>query len=122
MPKRILVVDDEKDVVSVLLQRLKSCGYGAASAGDGEEALRMIKNERFDLIILDIMMPAMDGTELARILKDDPKTKKIPLIFLTALGTKKDNAGYTLAGSEIVFAKPFDFKVLEGKIGELLSK
>lgn|SRR3989338_9067296 len=122
MPKRILVVDDEKDVVLVLLERLKACGYDAASADSGEEALRSIKKETFDLIILDIMMPIMDGTELGRILKNDPKTKNIPIIFLTALQTKREHAGYTATGSNIIFAKPFDFKELAGKIDELLTK
>ncbi|MBI3601716.1 MAG: response regulator [Candidatus Omnitrophica bacterium] len=121
MPKKILVVDDEKDIVSVLLQRLKAYGYEATSAGNGEEALRTIKKENFDLIILDIMMPVMDGAKLGRILKGDPKTKHIPIIFLTALGTKQKDAGYVLAGSDIIFAKPFDFKELAGKIEELLS-
>ena len=122
MPKRILVVDDEKDMVSVLLQRLKAHGYETASANDGEEALRTIKKEKFDLIILDIMMPIMDGTELGQILKNDPKTKNIPIIFLTALQTKQEDAGYDIVGPDIVFAKPFDIKELTGKIDELLAK
>ncbi len=122
MPKRILVVDDEKDMVSVLLQRLKAGGYEAASANDGEEALRTIKKERFDLIILDIMMPIMDGTELGRILKNDPKTKNIPIIFLTALQTKQEDTGYDIVGPDVIFAKPFDIKELMGKIDELVAK
>lgn len=121
MAKKILVVDDELDVVFVLLQRLKAHGYEAASAGDGEEALRLIKKEKFDLIILDILMPVMDGTELGQRLKNDPKTSRIPLIFLTALGVKQEDAGYTLAGPDIVFAKPFDSKELLAKIDELLT-
>jgi len=122
MAKRILVVDDEKDLVSVLLQRLKAHGYETASANDGEEALRTIKKEKFDLIILDIMMPIMDGTELGQILKNDPKTKHIPIIFLTALQTKQPDAGYDIVGPNVVFAKPFDIKELTAKIDELLTK
>ena len=122
MSKKILVVDDEKDMVSVLLRRLKAEGYETASAGDGDEALKIIKKERFDLIILDIMMPIMDGTELGRILKNDPKTKNIPIIFLTALQTKQEHAGYGIVGSDVIFAKPFDFKELAGKIDEILSR
>ncbi len=122
MPKRILIVDDEKDMVSVLLQRLKAYGYEAASAGDGEEALRKIRKESFDLIILDILMPVISGTELGQILKNDPKTKNIPVIFLTALGVKEKDTGYSIAGSDIVFAKPFDSKELLDKIDELLGR
>ncbi len=115
-------MDDEKDVVSVLLQRLRSHGYEAVSAGNGEEALRTIKKEDFDLIILDIMMPVMDGTELGEILKNDPKTKNIPLIFLTVLETVEGRPGYEVLGPNIVFAKPFDFKELAGKIDEILKQ
>jgi DNA-binding response OmpR family regulator len=121
MPKKILVVDDEQDMVSVLLWRLKSHGYEARSAGNGEEALNMIKKEPFDLIILDIMMPKMDGAELSRILRHDPTTMNIPLIFLTALGAREDDAGYALSGTDIVFSKPFDFKELVGKIDEMFT-
>jgi two-component system sensor histidine kinase/response regulator len=121
MPKKVLVVDDEKDVVLVLLKRLKEHGYDTASAENGGQALKAVQKEKIDLIILDIMMPAMDGTELAGILKNDPKTKNIPLIFLTALGIKKKDAGYVLAGSDIVFAKPFDSKELIDKIDEVLA-
>lgn len=122
MTKKILVVDDEKDVVSVLLKRLKAHGYEAASAGDGQEALNIIKKEKFDLVILDIMMPGMDGAELGGILKNDPKTKNIPLIFLTALGVKIKKVGYEIAGPDIVFAKPFDIQELLNKIDEILKR
>jgi CheY-like chemotaxis protein len=121
MAKKILVVDDEKDVVLVLLRRLKTQGYDAVSAGNGDEALGLVRKNRFDLIILDIMMPGMDGTELARILKDDPKTKNIPLIFLSALGVKQSDTGFVKAGSDIIFSKPYEFSDLAGKIEELLN-
>ncbi len=122
MPKKILVVDDEKDVTYLLIQRLKAYGYEAASASGGEAALKIIKKEGFDLIILDIMMPVMDGTELAQILRNGPTTKDIPLIFLTALGVKQKDTGYSVAGSDIIFTKPFDFKELARKIDEILSR
>ena len=122
MSKRILIVDDEKDIVSVLVRKLTTYGYEAASAGNGKEALGIIKNEKFDLIILDILMPVMDGTELGRILKDNPKTRDIPLIFLTALQTKTEGSGFRFAGADILFAKPYDFKELAGKIDELLAQ
>jgi len=121
MPKKILVVDDEKDVVLALLKRLETHGYQAAYAADAEEALRAVKKEKFDLIVLDIMMPIMDGTELGHVLKNDLKTKNIPLIFLTALGSRWGPQGYDVAGPDIVFAKPFESKELIGKIDELLS-
>ncbi len=120
MPKKILVVDDEKEVVLALLKRLETHGYQATYAADAKEALRAVKKEKFDLIILDIMMPIMDGTELGRLLRDDPKTKDTPLIFLTALGSRWGPQGYDVAGPDIVFAKPFDSEELLAKIDELL--
>ena len=66
-------------------------------------------------------MPGMDGTDLAQILKSDPKTKNIPILFLTALGTRGKDAGYVSSGSDVVFAKPFDFEELASKISELLN-
>ncbi len=120
MPKKILVVDDEEDMVTILRRRLKHYGYETACARDGKEALRVIKEERFDLIILDIMMPVMDGAQLALILRGDPTTKNIPLIFLTALQAKGERTGYGVPESEIIFAKPFDIKELVSKIEEKL--
>ena len=121
MSKKILVVDDNKDMVSVLMRRLKSQGYETASAENGDQALKMIQKGKFDLIILDIMMPVMDGAELGQILKNNPSTKNIPMVFLTALGTRQEDTGYSVTESNIVFAKPFDFKELAGKIDELIA-
>lgn len=121
MASKILVVDDEEDMVTVLLARLGEHGYETASASNGEQALGMILKEKFDLIILDILMPVMSGTELAQILKDNPDTQNIPVIFLTALGIRRKDIGYRLSGSGIVFTKPFDSAELISKIDELLA-
>ena len=120
MPKKILVVDDEEDMVAILLRRLKHYGYETACAHDGKEALRAIKEERFDLVISDIMMPVMDGAQLARVLRSDPTTKDIPLIFLTALQAQDEKTSYGIAESETIFTKPFDIKALVSKIEEKL--
>jgi len=122
MVKKILVVDDEKDMVAVLSQRLKGAGYEVTSASDGEEALKAVKKERFDLILLDIIMPVMDGTQFAQILRENPKTKNIPILFITALATKQKDAGYVITESNIIFAKPFESKELLGKIDELVNE
>ena len=119
--KKILIVDDEEDMVAVLCQLLKNCGYETACASDGKEALRAIKEEPFDLILLDVMIPVMDGGQLARILRGDPATKDIPLIFLTALQAKEVKTGYGIAESEIIFPKPFDIEELVSKIEEVLK-
>ena len=121
MSKKILVVDDEEDIASVLLVRLGTHGYDTASASTGSQALELVKHDKFDLIILDILMPDMNGTEVAQILRDDPKTKDIPIIFLTALGTQQEGPGYSISGSSILFAKPYDPIELMTKIDELLN-
>jgi CheY-like chemotaxis protein len=121
MAKKILVVDDERDMVSVLVKRLRNRGYETNSARDGEEALKMVERNAFDLFILDIMMPTMDGAELAQALRDNPKTKDIPVIFLTALQTKEDQARSLLVGPHVMFAKPFYFGELARKVAELLN-
>jgi DNA-binding response OmpR family regulator len=123
MRKKILIVDDEKDIVSVLAKRLETKGYKAISASNGKEALNIIKQNAVDLIILDIMMPVMDGTALAESLRDDPGTSGIPVIFLTALQTRQEQrASAGLVGSRVIFAKPFNFEELVGKIKELTGE
>src|SRR3989344_3195049 len=121
MSKRILIVDDEQDIASVLIEKLAAYGYEAVSAVDGNEALKIIKTERFDLFILDLLMPVMDGMELGRVLKEDPKTRGIPRIFLTSLQAKRGPEGYSFTGGDMMFAKPFEFRELAGKIDELLK-
>jgi DNA-binding response OmpR family regulator len=121
MTKRILVVDDEEDVMEVLVGRLREHGYEVVPSRDGKSALHLARTDKFDLIILDILMPGMSGIGVAEVLKEDQKTKNIPIIFLTALGVERKGIGYTLSGSEVVFAKPFDSKKLFWKIDEILG-
>ena len=114
--KTILVVDDEQDVLSVLRAGLASKGYSIITAIDGEHALTLAGSKQPDLIILDIMMPGMDGGEVDRRLKDNAKTKDIPVIFLTSLYTKEDEhtSPYT-AGNNTMLAKPYEIEeLLEG--------
>jgi CheY-like chemotaxis protein len=114
--KTILVVDDEQDVLSVLRAGLASNGYSIITAIDGEHALTLASSKQPDLIILDILMPGMDGPEVDRKLKDNPKTKDIPVIFLTSLYTKEEEhtSQYT-AGNNMMFAKPYEMDdLLEG--------
>src|SRR5450759_2327395 len=82
--KRVLVVDDEPDIVELVGYNLKKEGYSVSSAIDGEEALNKIRNGNFDVMVLDLMLPGIQGVELCRILRNDPKTKKLPIIMLTA--------------------------------------
>ena len=119
--KKILIVDDERDTLSVLGNGLTAEGYSIIKANNGGDALDLAKSERPDLIILDILMPGMDGGEVARMLKEVPETKDIPIIFLTGMFPKEDEekGGRVVAG-HVLFAKPYDIKELVTVIKGLL--
>ena len=91
--RRILVVDDEPDLVELVTYNLTHEGFKVSSASDGKEALEKIKNGSFNLIILDLMLPGLQGNELCRIIRNNPKTNAIPIIMLTARGDVADNTG-----------------------------
>jgi len=114
--KKILIVDDEPDVLLLLGERLAKAGYDVVKASGGQEAIDHAHSDAPQLIILDIAMPGMDGSEVANTLRADPKTKDIPIIFLTCLFTKQEEkaCGHVL-GQNFFIAKPYD-------VTELLSE
>ncbi|MFA5075653.1 MAG: response regulator, partial [Candidatus Babeliales bacterium] len=87
---KILAVDDEPSVLILLEKRLKGAGYEVFTASSGQEAIEIARKEQPALIVLDILMPGMDGSETASKLHQDPKTKDIPILFLTCLYTKRE--------------------------------
>ena len=123
MAKTILIVDDETDIIEMLEDILTETGYQIVTATNGKDALRKVKITKPDLIVLDINMPEMDGSEVTLALRQNEATKKIPIIFLTALRTRDDGFGIEKnIGGIPTFAKPFDYDELLGKIRELLAK
>ncbi len=112
MPK-ILVVDDEPNVVKMISSRLMDSGYEVASAVNGKDALDKVKGDKPNLIILDILMPEMDGFSAAVALKNDPWTKSIPVIFLTCLveSAEMEEAHALIAGN-VFLSKPFEAEEL----------
>lgn len=107
MSKKILVIDDEETVRKVLRIHLGKDGYEVREAGDGEEAIEQLKKNNFDLLICDIMMPKMDGWEVLRAVRSHPRTKDIPVIFLTAKDQDSDMfKGYEM-GANYYVTKPF---------------
>jgi DNA-binding response OmpR family regulator len=122
MKKKILIVDDEKDMVDIVAIRLEAAGYEWISAFDGEEGLDKARRERPDLIVLDLMLPKLDGYKVCRMLKSDEKYRDIPIILFTAQAQKKDSDAGKEAGSDAYIVKPFEPQVLIDKIGELLSR
>lgn len=113
---KLLVVDDLITNVQLLKVVLKKQGFEVATAGGGQEALEKVKTEKPDLILLDVMMPDIDGFEVSRILKRDPESKDIPIIFLTALSTSEDMLRGAAAGGSDYVPKPFKREVLLARI------
>jgi len=119
--KKILVVDDEKDVLFMLGKRLTAKGYSVITATNGTNAIALAKSQHPDLIILDILMPGMDGGEVSAKLQAHPLTRSIPVIFLTALLTKREEYQKEhIINSNITFAKPVDAEELVAQIEGLL--
>jgi len=90
MPKKILAVDDEKHIVRLVQVNLERQGYEVITAYDGKEALQKVEEERPDLVVLDVMMPYMDGFEVLQNLRRNPSTRDIPVIMLTAKAQDQD--------------------------------
>ncbi|OGX37648.1 MAG: hypothetical protein A3G91_04515 [Omnitrophica WOR_2 bacterium RIFCSPLOWO2_12_FULL_50_9] len=122
MPKKILVVDDERVIVQMVGMRLKAHGYDVISACDGQEGLDVAKKEKPDLIILDVMMPKMDGYKVCGLLKMDARFAKIPIIMFTARAQDKDRDLGKEVGANAYITKPFDPQLLVGKVKELLGE
>ena len=121
-PKRILIVDDTKDILLVVARRLKSWGYEALTAESGEEGLKIIQEQKPDLVLLDIMMPKMKGRDVCSLMKANPETARIPVIFLTALGLADHvKAGLDL-GADDYLVKPFEPAELKERIMIALSR
>jgi len=120
--KRILVVDDEIYIVHILEFSLTMEGYQVLTAADGEEAMRLIEQERPDLVVLDIMMPKMDGYEVCRRLRQDEQLKGIPVILLSAKGRAVDREVGLQAGADDYITKPFSPRKLLEKIRDLLDR
>ena len=119
---KILIVDDEADLVETLKFRLETAGYEVVTAFDGQEGLKKARNENPDLIILDLMLPKLDGYRVCRMLKFDEKYKGIPIILFSARVQESDIKMGEEQGADAYVTKPFDPKTLLAKIDELLVK
>ena len=123
MPKgRILIVDDEEDILSLVEYNLKKEGYRTIGVKTGEAALQLVEEETPDLIILDLMLPEMDGLEVCRILKSNENTSDIPIIMLTAKGEETDIVVGLEIGADDYVTKPFSPRVLLARTKALLRR
>ena len=120
MAPRILIVDDEHDFIELLQYKLAGHGYELIVANDGVHALSQARTEKPNLILLDILLPDLDGLSVCEILRRQPVTKKIPIIFMSALSgdvTKRT----AMMHAEDFFTKPLDLNRLQERIAELLA-
>jgi two-component system alkaline phosphatase synthesis response regulator PhoP/two-component system response regulator VicR len=108
MPKKILAVDDERHIVRLVEVNLQRAGYEVVTAYDGREALEKVQSENPDLVVLDVMMPYMDGFEVLKNLKADPTTAEIPVIMLTAKAQDADVFKGWQSGVDCYLTKPFN--------------
>ncbi len=118
---RIMIVDDDPEIRTLVAVTLGD-SHTIVEAADGVDALCLARKEAFDLVLLDVMMPRMDGFEACRQLKGDPLTMNTPVILLTARGTREDLEMGREAGADDYFVKPFSPIALLDKVAQVLEK
>ena len=121
MAKKILIVDDEQDTLLVLERGLAAEGYTIITTDNGKDALVLAKSELPDLVILDVLMPGMDGGEVAGRLKEATATKDIPVIFLTGMfPRRKESEDFRMVADHVLFDKPYEILKLINVIENIL--
>lgn len=119
--KRVLIVDDEQDIVETLKFLLETEGIECITAFDGEDALNKAKSECPDLIILDVMLPKINGYKVCRLLKFDSKYKKIPILMVTARSQEEDKAIGEETGADEYITKPFNIEDVVSSVKQYLK-
>ena len=122
MKPKILVVDDEPDALEVLGYKLREAGYAPVFAKDGQRALAAVRDERPALVVLDLMLPEVDGLEICKILRRDPATAFIPILMLTARAAEMDRIVGLELGDDDYVTKPFSPRELVLRIKKLLAR
>lgn len=122
MKQKILIVDDEKDIVTMVDYNLTKEGFRTLSAYDGEKGLQLARSECPNLIILDLMLPEIDGLEVCKILKSEPKTSSTPIIVLTAKSSETDKIVGLELGADDYVTKPFSPRELIARVKAVLRR
>ena len=128
MPKKapekisILVADDDVDILALVVGHLKNRAAEIHQAGDGDEALKLAKQKRPDLVVLDVMMPGMSGWEVCRSIRDDPTLSHTRVVMLTGIGERLNEMTSPLYGADEFLDKPFEFEDLDAKIDAVMKK
>lgn len=120
--EKILVVDDEEDILELIRFNLVREGYKVLCAPSGEEAMNIAHSEIPDLMVLDLMLPGIDGLEVTRVLKNDSRTKNIPIMMLTAKGEEADIVTGLELGADDYITKPFSPRVLVARVRAVLRR
>mgnify|MGYP001270314518 CR=1 FL=1 len=119
---RILVVDDEPDAVELVAFNLRQAGYSVTTAADGAEALQKARSQLPDLIVLDVMLPELDGFEICKVLRHDPTTMRVPIILLTAKAAEVDRVLGLELGADDYLTKPFSPRELILRVKKILGR
>ncbi|MCZ7607165.1 MAG: response regulator [Planctomycetota bacterium] len=122
MNQRILIIEDEPDIIEVLKYNLEKNHFSVASAASGEAGLKAAGELLPDLVLLDLMLPGIDGLEVCRRLRDDPRTRDIPVVMLTAKGTESDVVVGLTLGADDYIVKPFSTSELMARIKAVLRR
>jgi two-component system phosphate regulon response regulator PhoB len=120
--KKILIVDDEEDILELVEYNLLQNKFLTETAATGEDGLKLARANHPDLIILDLMLPGIDGLDICRLLKSDPQTKSIPILMLTAKGEEADIVKGLELGADDYVTKPFSPKVLVARVNSVLRR
>lgn len=120
--KQILIIEDEEDILALIHYNLSREGYRVSAATSGEEGLRLARSERPDLLVLDLMLPGMDGLAVCRALKQNAETAEIAVVMLTAKGEEADVVAGLELGADDYVTKPFSPKVLAARIAAVLRR
>jgi len=118
----ILVIDDEKDLIELLSYNLGKEGYDVIAANDGEAGLDVVKKHRPDLVVLDVMMPGLDGLQVCQRLRADPRTGRVPIIMLTAKATETDRIVGLELGADDYVTKPFSPREVIARVKAVLRR
>jgi two-component system alkaline phosphatase synthesis response regulator PhoP len=118
---RVLIVDDEPDLVRILRFGLQSAGYTVDCAADGQEGLKKARESRPDVILLDLMLPKLDGYKVCRLLKFDERYKQIPIVILSARTQEGDQALALEMGANLFVTKPYEFTEILAHVETLIK-
>lgn len=120
--RRVLVVEDERDLADMLVYNLRQVGFDATAVHDGRSAWEAILQDRPDLVILDLMIPELSGTDVASRIRTNPSTASVPIVMLTAKSDEVDQVVGLTVGADDYVTKPFSFKVLKARIDAVLRR